>query len=292
MEKAKSPNHRPERLIFVTKGRVSNQRLTTIPNNRIFHCTVDGIHVLVVSTNRVSCGILLIIRLLSIHRQYHRQHPTEHHALLLLLVKVIRSNTLHVAIIGGGIGGLALATALQHRNICCQVYEKEDLYFTQRSQGYGLTLQQARKALLALGIRDDYRRGCDIHHSTTIGMSSFLNDHAVTSTKHVVHTADGRVIGEWGLRKWMGRPEEPTLGKDNMKGTEKKKKHSSPPKRQNLHVPRQALRYALWEALEATLLPSNHSIISWGHKLVDNQIIVIFPFFVDCWILFHQECRK
>lgn len=48
-----------------------------------------------------------------------------------------------VAIIGGGIGGLALALALWRRDIPCKVFEK-DASFDSRRQGYGLTLQQGK----------------------------------------------------------------------------------------------------------------------------------------------------
>lgn len=119
------------------------------------------------------------------------------------------SCSFHVAIIGGGIGGLALALACRHRSISCTVYER-DSQFDQRSQGYGLTMQQASKALKAFGI--DLKGG-------------------VTSTKHVVHTPDGAVVGEWGMRKW---------------GKSQKDKS---PKRQNVHIARQGLRYQLLEAL-------------------------------------------
>lgn len=56
-----------------------------------------------------------------------------------------------VAIIGGGIGGLALALALQHRNIRAVVYER-DSSFAERKQGYGFTLQQGAAALKQLGV--------------------------------------------------------------------------------------------------------------------------------------------
>ena len=48
----------------------------------------------------------------------------------------------HVAIIGGGIGGVALAVACLHRGIPFTLYER-DRDFSDRAQGYGLTLQQA-----------------------------------------------------------------------------------------------------------------------------------------------------
>jgi 2-polyprenyl-6-methoxyphenol hydroxylase-like FAD-dependent oxidoreductase len=130
----------------------------------------------------------------------------------------------HVAIIGGGIGGVALAVACLHRSIPFTLYER-DSGFDIRSQGYGLTLQQASKALKELGI--------------------LTLEQGVISTKHVVHTTDGNVIGEWGVRKWL-------------ESAEKKA-----PKRTNIHIARQALRMALLEQL------GGHDTVQWGYKLVD-----------------------
>lgn len=127
-----------------------------------------------------------------------------------------------VAIIGGGIGGVALAVACLHRGIPFILYER-DSNFNARSQGYGLTLQQASKAIEGFGILS-------------------LKD-AVISTKHVVHTTDGKVIGEWGLRKWL------------QPGAE------IPAKRSNMHIARQSLRLALLEQL------GTRNIVQWGHQL-------------------------
>lgn len=129
----------------------------------------------------------------------------------------------HVAIIGGGIGGVALAVACLHRGIPFTLYER-DTNFDARSQGYGLTLQQASKAIEGFGIS-----------ALAAG---------VVSTKHIVHTTDGKVIGEWGLRKWL--PSE----------VEKLQKRS------NVHIARQSLRLALLEQL------GGHNAIKWGHQLV------------------------
>jgi 2-polyprenyl-6-methoxyphenol hydroxylase-like FAD-dependent oxidoreductase len=52
----------------------------------------------------------------------------------------------NIAIIGGGIGGVALAVACLHRGIPFTLYERDESFNT-RSQGYGLTLQQASKAI-------------------------------------------------------------------------------------------------------------------------------------------------
>jgi 2-polyprenyl-6-methoxyphenol hydroxylase-like FAD-dependent oxidoreductase len=134
-----------------------------------------------------------------------------------------KENYPHVAIIGGGIGGVALAVACLHRGIPFTLYER-DKSFTERSQGYGLTLQQASKAIEGLGV-------------TSL-------EQGVISTRHVVHTTEGKEIGEWGNRKWVQSGE----------------KNST--KRTNVHIARQSLRLALLEQL------GGHDAVKWGHQLV------------------------
>lgn len=58
------------------------------------------------------------------------QNPTQSN----VTSNILPSSDLNVAIIGGGIGGIALAAALQHRNINCVVYER-DTSFEERKQG-------------------------------------------------------------------------------------------------------------------------------------------------------------
>ncbi len=130
----------------------------------------------------------------------------------------------HVAIIGGGIGGIALAVASLHRGIPFTIYER-DKSFNDRSQGYGLTLQQASKAIEGLGI--------------------FSLKEGVVSTRHLVHTTDGKVIGEWGVRKWLNSEIQSTT------------------KRTNVHIARQQLRFSLFGQLDKT------NTIQWNHQLID-----------------------
>jgi 2-polyprenyl-6-methoxyphenol hydroxylase-like FAD-dependent oxidoreductase len=130
----------------------------------------------------------------------------------------------HVAIIGGGIGGMALAVACLHRGIPFTIYERDN-DFDARSQGYGLTLQQASKAIKGLGILS-LKEG-------------------VISTRHLVHTPEGKIIGEWGTRKWL----------------ESEVKVSS--KRTNIHIARQSLRLALLDQL------GGNDMVQWGHQLID-----------------------
>jgi len=132
----------------------------------------------------------------------------------------------HVAIIGGGIGGVALAVACLHRGIPFTLYER-DSGFDVRSQGYGLTLQQASKAIEGLGI--------------------FSLAAGVISTRHVVHTPEGKMIGEWGMRKWMQAASD----------------RKTAPRRTNVHIARQSLRLALLEQL------GGQEAVQWAHQLVD-----------------------
>ena len=78
-----------------------------------------------------------------------------------------KENYPHLAIIGAGIGGVALAVACLHRGIPFTLYER-DSGFETRSQGYGLTLQQASRAIEGFGV--------------------FSLEEGVISTRHVVHT--------------------------------------------------------------------------------------------------------
>lgn len=133
-------------------------------------------------------------------------------------------NLPHIAIIGAGIGGVALAVACLHRGIPFTIYER-DTSFNERSQGYGLTLQQASKAIEGFGI-SKLEKG-------------------VVSTRHLVHTPDGKVVAEWGMRKWLQNSEKQT------------------PKKTNIHIARQSLRSAFIEQLGGI------DKIKWGHQLIN-----------------------
>lgn len=63
---------------------------------------------------------------------------------------------LEILVAGGGIGGLALARALQLRGIAVTVLER-DTSIAARPQGYSLTIQGGIQALDALGLGDTVR---------------------------------------------------------------------------------------------------------------------------------------
>ena len=134
-----------------------------------------------------------------------------------------RVNYPELAIIGGGIGGVALAVACLHRGIPFTLYER-DHSFDQRSQGYGLTLQQASKAMAGLGLQS--------------------LEEGIISTRHVVHNTEGKVLGEWGMRKWLEADAQTN------------------PRRTNIHIARQSLRLALLQQLDGS------EQVKWGHQFV------------------------
>ena len=64
----------------------------------------------------------------------------------------------------------------------------------------------------------------------------------IISTRHIVHTPEGKIIGEWGVRKWM-QNELPKSAR-----------------RTNMHIARQLLRASLLEQLGGS------EKVSWGHQ--------------------------
>jgi 2-polyprenyl-6-methoxyphenol hydroxylase-like FAD-dependent oxidoreductase len=117
--------------------------------------------------------------------------------------------------VGGGIGGCALALALQQRGLRCAVYER-DASFDERQQGYGLTMQQGATALRCMGF--------DAQATAAAG--------GIGSRRHVVLDHVGDELGRWGVGVW-GRAE----GK------------AAQATRQNMHIARQALRRMLMAQL-------------------------------------------
>lgn len=134
----------------------------------------------------------------------------------------------HLAIIGGGIGGTALAVACLHRGIPFTLFER-DKNFDARSQGYGLTLQQANKAMKGFGI---------------LGF-----EEGIVSQRHLVHSTKGEVLGEWGNKKW-NRSEAKTSAVKS-----------------NIHVTRQNLRMRLLQQLSSqTDIKWNHSFVNISNQ--------------------------
>lgn len=139
-----------------------------------------------------------------------------------------RKNLPNIAIIGGGIGGVALAVACLHRGIPFTLYEKDE-NFNARAQGYGLTLQQANIAIKSFGI-EKLKEG-------------------IVSTRHVVHNEEGKILGEWGKRKWLANNDKTAT------------------RRSNMHIARQSLRLELLKQL------GKKNSVKWNHQLSDLKNI-------------------
>jgi len=149
----------------------------------------------------------------------------------------------HIAIIGGGIGWVALAVACLHRGIPFTLYER-DIRFDSRSQGYGLTLQQAHKAMEGFGI-------------------FWLKDE-IRTTRHLVHNPEGKVIGEWGKKKQI------------------QSEHDTATKQKNIHIARQSLRMDLLAQLhECESVCWWHQLVNFSHN--DNGGIDL-TFQLDGWV--------
>ena len=162
------------------------------------------------------------------------------------------SALLPVAIIGGGLGGAALALALQKLNIPFQIYEK-DKAFNERKQGYALTMQQGASALKVLGLGD-----------------RILNE-GVSSLAHVSYTSQGKLLGAYGqvVRDFIQQPDPNNPNNSNNRSAKPSlAQHENRNRNRNVHIPRQRLRELLLEGVN----PSN---ISWDKKLLNFRQINI-----------------
>ena len=144
-----------------------------------------------------------------------------------------RTERTTVAIIGGGVGGLAAAVALAQAGTDCLVFER-DATLAARRHGYGMTLSSDAKGPLgALGILERCRAlDC-------------------ASAAHWVFDGAGRAVGYYG----RGLGEEPDRGLGG--------KPDGGGRSGSLRVQRQQLREVLLERLEG-LAPGR---VRWGRKL-------------------------
>ena len=168
-----------------------------------------------------------------------------------------------VAIVGGGIGGVALALALARNNsngvrnkatITFKVFER-DTYFSDRRQGYGLTMQQGSAALERLGLADLAR----------------VED--TPSKAHYMFDGSGNLVNAFSA-KAFGSPGAPS---------------SFWERNRNLTIPRQRLR----ELLLAGLASHDDKAMEWGWEysghtaLADGRVAVQFERAVEA-----GECRR
>jgi salicylate hydroxylase len=137
-----------------------------------------------------------------------------------------------IGIIGGGLGGTALALALQKKGLDFKLFEKDE-DFDFRRQGYALTMQQGGITLRELGIVDEVK-------ST-----------GVVSTAHYSFDAKGRRLGAYGMTSGIDSDfythQQPSssqllLPEDSTTDTFKQ--------RHNVQIPRQKLREVMLNKLD------------------------------------------
>jgi 2-polyprenyl-6-methoxyphenol hydroxylase-like FAD-dependent oxidoreductase len=154
------------------------------------------------------------------------------------MTSIEASMSLNVAIVGGGIGGLAAALSLQQKGINVTVYER-DGEFGDRRQGYGLTLTNNKKGPLA-----------------ELGLLKKCVDQDCPSNAHWIFAPNGDILGYYG-RAFKHNPTttntaKSKIDKDAVEG------------RGNLRIPRESLRKMLLDSLRP-------GTVAWGVKLVDYE---------------------
>ncbi len=166
---------------------------------------------------------------------YSPQEEFQHH----INSGLMRYNDFYlpVGIIGGGIGGTALALSLQHHGIPFYLFEK-DVDFASRRQGYALTMQQGGIALRDLDVAQE------------------VIDEGAISVIHYSYDARGNVIGAYGAGKRGDMNEfDPSLvakSPDEIR------------QRHNIHLPRQKLREILMKKVHSDSIFWNKKLLSFS----------------------------
>lgn len=151
--------------------------------------------------------------------------------------------SLSVAIIGGGLGGLAAALALQQLGLRRVVVFERDEYFGDRKQGYGLTLTNNPKGPLA-----------------KLGLLEACIKQDCASTCHWVFAPSGHVLGYYGRDFSHSTPPPPSSPSSSLPSSSS----SSSSSRGNLRIPRQDLRQLLLDKLQP-------GTVVWNSKLADYE---------------------
>lgn len=152
-----------------------------------------------------------------------------------------------IGIVGCGLGGSALALALQRKGIPVKVFEK-DSSLTARKQGYALTVQQASKTLRALGLGYDMLK------------------EGITSRKHISFTSTGDELGAYGAVTRNEKSQE-QIDIDDVKVTRDKAKY-------NVHMPRQKVRELLMKGIDPSSILWNMRLTSYVDSTsIDDNIV-------------------
>jgi 2-polyprenyl-6-methoxyphenol hydroxylase-like FAD-dependent oxidoreductase len=203
---------------------------------------------------------------------------------------------LPIGIIGAGIGGSALAFILHQQGIPYLLFDRDE-GLSSRPQGYAVTIQQGISVLRSIGIitsvvENKYNRNVSNvvdHAHVTNGLATEERDrrypiiipHCTISRSHVSFDQEGKLLGVFGppavpspLPPHLSYPsgflefsrDSHTLPPTDQPKMESSKQQHSKNTRQNIHMPRQALRDTL-------LTHSNLKEIKWGHKFEDCDLV-------------------
>jgi len=166
-----------------------------------------------------------------------------------------RLGSSRVAVIGGGIGGLACALALQADGALVEVFERDEA-FDDRKQGYGLTLTNnavgplAKLGILGLVAAHDAARSPSVRHwifSPHGGLLGFYGND--------FFAGGGSGEGGGGVGGGDGGGDEDGGGGGDGVAF----------KRGNLRIPRQSLRQALLDRLAP-------GTVKWGKRLAAIEV--------------------
>lgn len=145
-------------------------------------------------------------------------------------------NQIRIAIVGAGIAGLTSAIALYQKGFTNIIIYEKDTSFTDRRQGYGLTLMQGLSALRRLGLAERVRQELD----------------APALAHYTFHGPTGNLLGLFGTILWTDdliRPLSPTSAN-----------------KRNLHVSRQALRGFLLS--EFNKFTNENIYLKWNSRIM------------------------
>ena len=143
-----------------------------------------------------------------------------------------------IAIIGAGIAGLTAGIALRQKGFKNVVVYERDAVFSDRRQGYGLTLMQGLSALRRLNLYERTRQELD----------------APVLAHYTFHGPSGHLLGVFGTILWSEDSFDPFSVASN---------------KRNLHVSRQALRGLLLE--EYFLQSPEISSLRWSSRLLSLE---------------------
>lgn len=100
----------------------------------------------------------------------------------------MNTDSLHITIIGAGIGGLCLAQSLRQRNISFDVYERDEA-FNSRTQGFRLRIDQTGQEALAACLPASL-------YTLLVGTAS-RPDPALTMLDTALQPVGGRRVSDW-----------------------------------------------------------------------------------------------